>query len=172
MNDFSNVVKYYLAEGKKVESNFIKDLMTQLGGEVRFSSKNDDIYKHIDVYWKPIDKNKWFSFDVKGLRKNNRYDTNFSLETTWLEIKNVYGEPGSLKGQAHYIVFEHNKTWLIVNREKLLNELRKNVKDKTIYNVNPKTNFKMYQRKNRKDLIVRVPMSFIIENTNKIIEKT
>ena len=49
--------------------------------------------------------------------------------------------------------------------EEFLNRLRR------IMLQNPNENFKLYQRSGRKDLITRVPFSFIEENTVKYIMK-
>lgn len=171
MDDFKDIIQEFLLKGKKVESNFAKDLLTECGGEIKFSTKYEDISKHIDLWWKPIDKDKWFSFDVKGLRKNKRYNNDFSYENTWLEVKNTSGNPGSLLGEEIYMAFETKDKWIISRREVLLENLRGKIVDRIIYNFNPDEDFKMYQRKDRKDLIIRVPLSFIEENSCKIIKK-
>lgn len=171
MDKFNNIIQEFLIKGKKVESNFAKDLLTECGGEIKTSSKYEDISKHIDLWWKPKDKDKWVSFDVKGLRKNKRYNNDFSYENTWLEVKNTSGNPGSLLGEEIYMAFETKDNWIISKREILLENLRRKIIDKTIYNFNPGEDYKMYQRKDRKDLIIRVPLSFIEENSCKIIQK-
>lgn len=171
MDDFKDTIQEFLLKGKKVESNFAKDLLTECGGEIKSSTKYEDISKHIDLWWKPIDKDKWVSFDVKGLRKNKRYNNDFSYENTWLEVKNTSGNPGSLLGEEIYMAFETKDKWIISRREVLLENLRGKIVDRIIYNFNPDEDFKMYQRKDRKDLIIRVPLSFIEENSCKIIKK-
>ena len=171
MDDFKDIIQEFLLKGKKVESNFAKDLLTECGGEIKSSTKYEDISKHIDLWWKPIDKDKWVSFDVKGLRKNKRYNNDFSYENTWLEVKNTSGNPGSLLGEEIYMAFETKDKWIISRREVLLENLRGKIVDRIIYNFNPDEDFKMYQRKDRKDLIIRVPLSFIEENSCKIIKK-
>lgn len=171
MDDFKDIIQEFLLKGKKVESNFAKDLLTECGGEIKSSTKYEDISKHIDLWWKPLDKDKWVSFDVKGLRKNKRYNNDFSYENTWLEVKNTSGNPGSLLGEEIYMAFETKDKWIISRREILLKNLRGKIVDRIIYNFNPDEDFKMYQRKDRKDLIIRVPLSFIEENACKIIKK-
>ena len=171
MDKFNDIIQEFLIKGKKVESNFAKDLLTECGGEIKTSSKYEDISKHIDLWWKPLNKDKWVSFDVKGLRKNKRYNNDFSYENTWLEVKNTSGNPGSLLGEEIYMAFETKDNWIISKREILLENLRRKIIDKTIYNFNPGEDYKMYQRKDRKDLIIRVPLSFIEENSCKIIKK-
>ena len=171
MDDFKDIIQEFLLKGKKVESNFAKDLLNECGGEIKISSKHEDISKHIDLWWKPLNKDKWVSFDVKGLRKNKRHNNDFSYENTWLEVKNTSGNPGSLLGEEIYMAFETKDKWIISRREVLLENLRGKIVDRIIYNFNPDADFKMYQRKDRKDLIIRVPLSFIEENSCKIIKK-
>ena len=171
MDNFKDIIQEFLSKGKKVERNFAKDLLTECGGEIKSSTKYEDISKHIDLWWKPLDKDKWVSFDVKGLRKNKRYNNDFSYENTWLEVKNTSGNPGSLLGEEIYMAFETKDKWIISRREVLLENLRGKIVDRIIYNFNPDEDFKMYQRKDRKDLIIRVPLSFIEENSCKIIKK-
>ena len=58
MDDYKDIIQEFLIKGKKVESNFAKDLLTECGGEIKTSSKYEDISKHIDLWWKPKDKDK------------------------------------------------------------------------------------------------------------------
>lgn len=171
MSYLNNIVNNFLNKGKEVESRFARDLVQKMGGDVMVSTKYDDIKKHIDLYWRPKDMNKWCSFDVKGQKKTNRSDTNYSTTNTWLEIKNVNGGIGSLLGEEHYLAFEVTDRWLIARRKVLLEKLKENIIDKTIYNINPNADFKMYQRKERKDLIIRVPLTFIENFSSLIIPK-
>lgn len=165
------MITEYLAKGKELEAQFSNALLLSEGGQLLSVSQNDDIKKHIDVRWHPVNKSKPCTFDVKGLKKNNRSDTNLSYNKTWLEFKNVNGEPGSLYGKQDYFAFELKDEWAIVRREELLKNTLNNIKDNTIYTVNPYQDFLYYQRNGRQDKIVRVPISFIIENARKIIPK-
>ena len=45
------------------------------------------------------------------------------------------------------------------------------MKDSTLYKYNPQQDFCYYQRSGRKDIITRVPITFIIDNARKIIPK-
>ena len=168
-NTFSNITKEYYQSGKIAEESFCKDLMRSEGGIVMPSTKNDDINNHIDLFW--IINEKKCSFDVKGARKNSRSDNKVSYDTTWLEFKNVHGNDGSLLGREDYIAFELEDKWAITRRKKLLENLINLITDKQIYSYNPNENFKLYQRSGRQDLIVRVPVSFIEENSVKFITK-
>lgn len=166
-----NNYEKFLFEGKIIEKKFADDLIKNCGGTIIESSVKDDIKKHIDLWYVSSDNEK-VSFDVKGLRKNKRNDKSFSFENTWLELKNVKGENGSLMGKQDYIAFEHIDKWYITRRKVIYEKICEKILDKTVYDYNPNQDYKLYQRKGRKDLIVRVPMSFIIENSCKIINKT
>lgn len=172
MSSFNNIIQQSLIIGKKVEERFCNDLLRCCSGEVMHSDATTDAISHIDVFWRDKKDDKWVSFDVKGLRKKNRSDNDVSVDTTWLELQNVNGHKGSLYGDANYLVFEGVDSWYIVRRQTLLNNLLNTIKDNTVYFKNPNEDFKYYQRKGRKDIIVRVPFSFIIKNTAKTIKKS
>lgn len=129
---------YSFQQGKKAEELF-KDLMIQRGNTCVKSSRYEDINYHIDFYVNEI------GVDVKG----NRH-----LETIWLELNNVKGLDGWLKGKAKYIVFDvvELKSFCFFCRVDLLNyvssftEIADSKKD---YN-------KLYTRENRKDVLVKV----------------
>ena len=77
-------------DGRSTEKHFM-NLLSEKGVSVTKSTKQQDIKDHIDVFIDDI------GIDVKG----NRH-----LECIWLEIQNVRGEDGWLKGKAKYIVFD------------------------------------------------------------------
>lgn len=109
--------KYSHELGKSCEDKF-KDLMTSRGHEIYKSSKYDDIYKHIDFYI------AGYSFDVKGHRH---------LDCIWLELTNVNGNKGWLKGEATYIVFDivELKSFCFFKRKDLLNYVQENITETT-----------------------------------------
>ena len=47
MDKFNDIIQEFLIKGKKIESNFAKDLLNECGGEIKASSKYEDISKHI-----------------------------------------------------------------------------------------------------------------------------
>jgi len=109
--------KYSKKLGDSCEDKF-KDLMTSRGHEIYKSSHYDDIYKHIDFYI------AGYSFDVKGHRH---------LECIWLEVTNVNGNNGWLKGEATYIVFDivELKSFCFFKRKDLLNYVQENITETT-----------------------------------------
>ena len=130
--------QYSFKQGNDAENKF-KNLMETRGNTCVKSNRNDDIKKHIDFYVNQ------FSVDVKG----NRH-----LQTVWLEIKNVKGDKGWLQGEADYIVFDliELESFCFFKTKDLFDYV-KNIKeiaaDKNDYN-------KLYTRKDRKDVLVKV----------------
>lgn len=169
--DYS-LTKPFFEKGKELERAFASDLTRECGGSARPSSKGDDKYKHIDLYYQsPIEGVRECSIDVKGARKKSRSDADVTYDATWLEFINGEGNVGSLCGKEDYLVFEGKDGWYMTRRANLLERTKSKITDPTIYNVNPHEYFKLYQRKGRSDLIVMVPFSFIEENTCKVIKK-
>jgi hypothetical protein len=129
--------KYSFIEGRKAESKF-KELMVSRGHSCVKSSKSDDIKNHVDFYVNDV------PVDVKG----NRH-----VETIWVELTNVRGNKGWLKGNSKYIVFDivEFNSFCFFDRQDLLEytlTFTDIAKDKTEYK-------KRYTRKDRKDVIVK-----------------
>tara|TARA_R110000772_G_scaffold5622_2_gene20143 strand:+ start:780 stop:1250 length:471 start_codon:yes stop_codon:yes gene_type:complete len=120
--------KHTYEAGKKTEEHF-KDLMISRGNECVKTSMKDDMLKHIDYYV------NGFGVDVKGKRK---------LNSIWLEIVNVHGFTGWLKGEADFIVFDmlDLDAYSVFRRLELL-ELASNVTETTNNN---KDYMKIYGR--------------------------
>ena len=128
---------YSMSEGKKAEDKFT-ELMISRDNSCIKSSRYDDIYKHIDFWVNGV------GVDVKG----NRH-----LETIWVELRNVRGKKGWLKGDAEYIAFDivELKSFCFFKRDELL-DFSSNItdvaKDKTEYR-------KLYSRKDRLDILIK-----------------
>ena len=108
---------YSFKVGRSCEDKF-KGVMASRGHDVFKSSKYDDIHKHIDFYV------AGYSFDVKGHRH---------LECIWLELTNVRGDKGWLKGEATYIVFDivELKSFCFFKRKDLLKYVEENITETT-----------------------------------------
>ena len=152
----------YFTEGRKLENDFGKLLVEKCGGSILHSDQQTDIKNHIDLVWLPP-KGRKCTFDVKGARKNARNNNFTSEENTWVEFRNVKGNLGSLFGKEDYIAFEKGNQWLIVRRNELAEKCMSLIKENKIYTENPNENFLLYSRKDRKDIIMRIPVS-LIEN--------
>ena len=127
-------------DGDYFEALF-KSRVEYLGLTFKQSSQQDDWYRHIDCY---VDG---YGVDVKG----NRH-----LETIWLEVTNVNGNKGWLRGEAYYVamhIAELDK-FSVYLREELLNHIKENTteytEDKRDYN-------KFYTRSKwgKKDILVK-----------------
>lgn len=130
-------MNYSMSQGLKTEDKF-SHLMNTRGNTCVKSNKYDDINKHIDFYVNNI------GVDVKG----NRH-----LETIWVELQNVRGNKGWLKGDAEYIVFDivELNSFCFFKRHELLqfcSNITEVAKDKTEYK-------KLYSRKDRGDILIK-----------------
>jgi len=147
----------YRARAKIIEENFAKNLTNP-----KWANDYQDMHEHWDIQG-TLD-GKLLKFDVKGMKKVNRWDNKKQDDIAWVEGTNVRGKPGWVKGKADYIVFERPDYWLIVGREDLFkftwSKLEENNfrKGKNIYEV--------YQREGRLDKITMVPFKDIEQLTN------
>ena len=92
-------------KGRMVERNFYKKHLTN----AIESNDYQDFSEHWDVQG-DLD-GKTFKFDVKGLKKTNRWDSNTQDDAAWHEGTNVKGKPGWGRG------FPKGKgIWLVYNR--------------------------------------------------------
>lgn len=135
------------ANGMEAENLFVK-VMKSLGHKVEKATVKQDIYSHIDYF---VDGH---SVDVKGNRSNDK---------VWLEVTNVKGCDGWLKGEAEFIAFHFadDDCFKIFYREDLLTFVSENVIETT--STKPPEYMKWYTRSDwdRKDLITKVRYSDI-----------
>ncbi len=147
----------YRAEAKIIEKNFAKNLT-----DPTWANDYQDMHEHWDVQG-TLD-GKLLKFDIKGMKKVNRWDNKKQDDIAWVEGTNVRGKPGWVKGRADYIVFERVDCWLLVKREQLFKyvwsklEANNFKKGKGIYEV--------YQREGRQDKITMVPFQDIEQLTD------
>jgi hypothetical protein len=153
--------------GKEKEIEFSELLLSEYGGEVLKSSKEDDMYNHIDIIW--TYKNNSYSFDIKGAKKASRSDYVPDYNIHWIELQNVRGNLGWLYGKADYIAFETLDDWLVVKRTDIINLIDKKVIDKLISK--SKNFYTYYQRDNRQDIVVKVPTDDLRRIARKILLK-
>ena len=125
--------------------------------DILWANSEQDKYEHWDV--EGALNGETLKFDIKGMKKMNRWDSKTQDECAWVEGTNVRGDPGWLKGSANYIVFERNDCWLTVNREELLNFVQEKLK-KNSY-AEGKKPYHVYQRYGKRDKITLVPFKDI-----------
>lgn len=137
---------YTMRVGNSIEDLF-KSVLISRGCEVEKSSREDDIKKHIDFYVNGI------GVDVKAKRELNKI---------WLELVNVGGNKGWLKGEAEYIAFhfERFNHFKFFKREDLLKFVEENVTEKC---KTSKPFMKFYTRSkwDQKDVLVKVSYEHI-----------
>lgn len=147
----------FLKKGKEKESDFLS-----LFNNAIEATEDDDINKHVDVLIT-------IGVDVKGLKKINRNDQETNEHIHWVELKNVLGKPGWLYGEADFFAFELKDYWVVVDKHDLQRFIADKCKDK-IKVVKPEL-YKLYQRKDRKDIITLVTSYDLCYICTKIIKK-
>lgn len=141
----SDTVKQYYLNGR-IDEDFVMDAVRYtLGGNVTRSTSNEDRNKHIDFWWDSPRKGR-IGIDVKGLNKSKRSDKEYNNSIHWLELQNVKGKDGWLKGEAEYIAFRTNEEIMFVKREKLLEFALESIKGKEVVYDTPKECYVPYKR--------------------------
>lgn len=172
-------ISEYLAKGKKDEDIAMHVIEETLGGKCFRPSNYKtaeyiDIECHTDFFWSSP-KGYLCSIDKKSPKKINRLDEKETNEYTWIEIKNVNGKNGSaccqvenlakigykVENNRDYCCYEIDNIYFFIQRIKLENWIKKQIKNKEIVSSNPNQPYIPYQRKNRQDLIVLVPINDI-----------
>lgn len=161
---FQNVIKEFLTVGKEKEAEFARVLWEKLGGEIRLASEYDDIYGHVDIYWKD------YGIDVKALKKTSRGDNCANENIHWIELRNVTGKKGWVFGDADYIAFELEDYWVLVTPKKIIKLLEQKVTNFDIVN-DSSLLYRYYQRSGREDIIVKIKTIDLLVIANKILDK-
>lgn len=154
----SEIVREFYLSGR-LDEDFVMDAVKHtFGGEVERTTKDEDANQHIDFWWDSPRKGR-IGIDVKGVKRNSRNDNTKDDTIHWLELQNVQGKDGWLKGKAEYIAFRTFTKIIFVKREKLLSFALEAIKDKEVVSYNPKELYVPYKRLNRQDIILKVPTS-------------
>lgn len=165
-------IKKCLIEGKENEIKVGELLVQQCGGNYVISTFQEDIKKHIDIWWDSPKKGK-VGIDIKGLRKNKRQDSLTDETIQWIEIKNTQGKDGWVFGEMDYIAFMTNNEVLFVKPKDIQTLVLKNTIGKELVHVNKDLLFyQPYQRKDRKDIIIKVPTDDLRKITHFTILQT
>lgn len=155
MKRLTQICNQMYQEGLKDEE-FVMNLTNKtFGCKTYKSEKDEDVYQHID-FWCEVN-NKRYGIDVKGLKKQNRNDTEYDDSIHWVELLNTQGNPGWVYGKCVYIAFMTKKSVLYVPRKQLCELVEQNTKNKEVCFFNPKECYQPYQRKGRKDKVIKVP---------------
>ena len=146
---------YCMDNGRSIEDLFIESVKVK-NPNIRRATKEEDMYKHIDVWVSGL------GVDVKGHRHN---------DCIWLELTNVHGHKGWLRGQATLIAFhfEDKNVFRVFFREDLLRFVMENVTEKT---KTKKDFLKIYTREKwgKKDEVVKVKLSHIKHLKHRVLK--
>lgn len=145
-----------MINGKQAEELFLS--LLQKEGKVIKSATEQDMFEHWDFECNNT------KYDVKTQKKFSRSDNNTS-EVLWIELQNVLGNKGWLKGKADKLAFLFNDKFLIVDRKNLFNYVKTTIKDLTIYSY--KQYKRWYRRQGRKDIITYL----YLDDIKHLIEK-
>jgi hypothetical protein len=143
--------------GDLSESRF-KEMCRLNGWQCIKSSKQDDMYKHIDFY--VTTDNGEMSVDVKH---------SSDVECIWVELKNVRGAIGWLYGEATHICFDVPLINKLVMVERL--DLQRYIHENCQKVFVPKAEayLKLYTRQGRSDIITSISIiDLFYLNTLKI----
>jgi len=134
-----------LKQGRVKEELFAK----LIDGEM--ASKAEDL--------KGIDVKLTISFNVKGIKRVKRSDGAYSTEYQWIEIKKASGKKGWLFYGAEFLAFETDKSFLVVERERLADYLGRKLKGAK-YSDDPAP-YSLYKRAGMKsgfDVLTLIPV--------------
>ena len=135
---------------------------------MRKSNQNQDIHEHWDFL---ITKDeKAHKVEVKAVKKINRRDVSTQSEWFWVEFRGVRDE-GWLNGKADIIVLEREDEFWIVRRYDLRAKAEILVDKSKIVSTPEQAKYKLYQRKNRQDLISLIEFAKIADLEKTIWKK-
>lgn len=111
------------------------------------ATREQDMFEHWDLMVDGI------KYDVKTQKKLNRSDKE-PASILWIELQNVRGDIGWLKGKADKIAFLLDRQFIIVDREKLFDWIKTNITNLEVQFF--KEYKRWYQRRGRKDIITYI----------------
>ena len=132
----------FLKKGKVIEENIIK-----LFKDADSTTEYEDINSHVDI-------KVHVGIDVKGLKKVNRSDQETNENYHWIEIRGVKDDGWLYGGGADCFAFEIKDYWLVVDKIDLQSFIAEKCREKI--RVSKPELYKLYQRKERKDIITLV----------------
>lgn len=154
-------------EGHSAEDLFCT-MASNRGYITEKSSREDNMHKHIDYTLEG--KNKKVTVDIKARKRTSRRDKKFNDEWVWIEIKNVQGKKGWLYGEADFIVFETEDSFVLAPRKSLISLVNSEVRfDLSLVDRAFQAKYRIYQRAKRRDQITQVKMKDILDIKNVAI---
>lgn len=145
--------------GKDWEETMMKIHQDYFKGEVKRATVKEDMFKHIDFWWRQDENSPWISYDIKALKRASRRSGPLDGTIHWIEVLNVRGNPGWIYGEEDYVIFAIEETAIYVPTKKLPPYIEKKIKGKDIVYNTPYDFYIPYRRVGSKDIIVKVPTS-------------
>jgi len=156
-----------LESGLRAESEF-QILAESKGWRVAKSNRDQDIFEHWDFLITKGEKCR--RVEVKSAKKINRRDVSVQSEWFWVEFRGVRDE-GWLNGKADVIALERETEFWIVRRTDLKKRAERLVDKLQTASSSAEAKYKLYQRKNRRDLISLIEFSKIEDLDKAVWEK-
>jgi hypothetical protein len=154
-------------QGNKAEASF-KDLLINEGLHVREADMVEQ-RNHVDLIVN--ENNRKVRYEIKSRKKINRSDDQYQDSLIWIEIQNVRGDLGWLFGASDYIVFERNKDFVVVDREKLADFVTRTCNLRKVARHADEALYSRYQRFGRKDCLTLIRNEDIEKLAKKVYLK-
>lgn len=167
----SETVREMYQNGLEDENFVMEAVQHTLGGTCEKSSKQEDMFDHIDFWWESPKKGR-MGIDVKGIKKKTRKDAEVDDTINWIELMNVRGYPGWVYGKSKYIAFRTKTQILFVPTEKLRIFAEEKVKGKKLVHSVPKEFYVPYRRWQRSDRVFKCPTQDLINMADFTIDCT
>lgn len=150
--------------GNNAEQLFF-DAYRSVEKPIRCATAFENRKQHYDfiVY----EKEKFIKVEVKSMKARNRGEAPDPM-IIYIEVFNIDGGPGWIYGEADYIAFQQLNGFILVSRVELLWKVHAFMKSLP-YVTRSGLEYTLYGRKNRKDLVMILPISEIFSISDKII---
>jgi hypothetical protein len=154
-------------QGDKAENSF-KNLLISEGLQVRDADTVEQ-RNHVDLI--ANENNQNVRYEIKSRKKISRSDDDYQDSLVWIEIQNVRGDLGWLFGASDYIVFERNKDFVVVDREKLADFVTRTCNLRKVARNAGEALYARYQRFGRKDCLTLIRNEDIEKLAKKVYLK-
>jgi len=156
--EFNEHIKKSFKYGIKKEKEFAN--LFKESFEIIYANKHENMFEHWDIKLNNI------KIDVKGIKK---YKGKLNDTIHYIELVNVRGDSGWLFGDGDGFAFETFNNWIIVEKKELQEFMHDNIIDKQLYTIIQP--YKLYQRKNRKDIMTIINTEDLLTLKNIKITK-
>ena len=156
-------------DGFAVEDLFVQCLQSR-GHDAWRPGENsrEDLYDKVDAFLQLSGSEDVSSVQVKKARKIQRHDPEVSYTHTWIEIRNGYGNPGTVYGKHDWFALELKDRFLLLQSSDLRKFAKENLETIDAEDIYPtRVPYVRYRRGERyggqKDQIVLVPIKDLVQ---------